>query len=75
MKYVEFAPVLARYLSITMMILFIGLICIIANFISKKVVVRPITHYVTNSKFPRVTLVLKRKVFDKLSHRSKSMKN
>ena len=75
MKYVqnwliemEFAPVLAKYLSMTLMILFIGLICILANFISKKVVIRLITHYVTNSKFPRASMVLKRKVFDKLSH-------
>ncbi|MBM7660264.1 miniconductance mechanosensitive channel [Bacillus mesophilus] len=75
MKYVqnwliemEFAPVLAKYLSMTMMILFIGLICIMANFISKKVVIRLITHFVTNSKFPRASMVLKRRVFDKLSH-------
>ncbi|WP_456276339.1 mechanosensitive ion channel family protein [Bacillus sp. AK128] len=64
----ELAPALAKYLSITIMVLFIGIICIIANFISKKVVIRLITHYVSKSKFPRATMVLKRKVFDKLSH-------
>ncbi|WP_246943614.1 mechanosensitive ion channel family protein [Bacillus pinisoli] len=64
----ELAPTLAKYLSMMIMILLIGIICIAANFLSKKVVIRLITHYVTKSKFPRATMILKRKVFDKLSH-------
>ncbi len=64
----EIAPTIAKYLSLSMMVLLIGGICFIANIISKKVVIRLITHFVTQSKFPRATLVIKRKVFDKLSH-------
>ncbi|WP_456271215.1 mechanosensitive ion channel family protein [Bacillus sp. AK031] len=64
----EIAPIIAKYLSLLIMVLFIGIICFIANVISKKVVIRLITHYITQSKFPRASMVLKRKVFDKLSH-------
>ncbi|MBM6616637.1 mechanosensitive ion channel family protein [Bacillus suaedaesalsae] len=64
----EFAPTVAKYLSITIMVILIGLICIISNFVSKKVVIRLITHYLTKSKFPRAAMVLEGKVFQKLSH-------
>jgi miniconductance mechanosensitive channel len=64
----EIDPILAKYLSLLVMVLFIGIICIIANLISKRVVIRLITHYITQSKFPRAAMILKRKVFDKLSH-------
>jgi miniconductance mechanosensitive channel len=61
-------PTLAKYLSIFIMILFIAIICIIANFISKKVVIRVITHIVTNNKVKWDNVLLDRKVFHKLSH-------
>lgn len=64
----ELAPTLAKYLAIAFTVLLIGLLCIIANFVSKKVVIRLITHYLTKSKFPRATMVLEGKVFQKLSH-------
>ncbi|KAA0546327.1 mechanosensitive ion channel [Bacillus sp. BGMRC 2118] len=64
----ELAPTVAKYLSITIMVILIGIICIIANFITKKVVIRLISHYLTKSKFPRATMVLEGKVFQKLSH-------
>jgi miniconductance mechanosensitive channel len=55
-------------LSITIMLLFIGVLCIIANFITKKVVIRMIAHYVTKSKYQWTKMLLERKVFHKLSH-------
>ncbi|RSK26096.1 mechanosensitive ion channel family protein [Bacillus sp. HMF5848] len=64
----DITPTIAKYLALSIMVLLIGIICIIANILSKKVVIRLITHYVTQSKFPRASIVLKRKVFDKLSH-------
>ena len=47
----ELDPKLVEYLSITIKILLIGLICIVANYISKKIVISIITRIVTNSKF------------------------
>lgn len=64
----EMDPILVRYLSTAIMILFIGLICIIANFITKKVVIRIITHFVTNNKYQWDNILLERNVFHKLSH-------
>ncbi|ETI70530.1 mechanosensitive ion channel family protein [Neobacillus vireti] len=61
-------PTLAGYLSIILMILFIAVICIAANFITKKVVIRVITHIVKNNKFTWDTMLLERRVFHKLSH-------
>jgi len=62
------SPTVVRYLSPIIMILFIGLICIVVNFITKKVVIRIITHYVSNNKFKWDNVLLERKVFHKLSH-------
>jgi miniconductance mechanosensitive channel len=59
---------LAGYLSITIMILFIMIICILANFITKKVVIRIISKIVRNTKFRWDSMLLERKVFHKLSH-------
>ncbi|RHW34024.1 mechanosensitive ion channel family protein [Lysinibacillus yapensis] len=61
-------PLLAEYLSVALMITFIVLICIIANFITKKIVIRLITHIVNNNKFEWDNILLERKVFHKLSH-------
>ena len=59
---------LAGYLSIIIMLLFIMIICIVANFITKKVVIRIITKIVKNTKFQWDDMLLERKVFHKLSH-------
>ncbi|MBP2242149.1 miniconductance mechanosensitive channel [Cytobacillus eiseniae] len=64
----ELHPTLVKYLSPLIMILFIAIICIVANFITKKIVIRIITHIVKNSKFHWDDMLLERKVFHKLSH-------
>ncbi|MDF2854435.1 MAG: small-conductance mechanosensitive channel [Neobacillus sp.] len=64
----EMDPILVEYLSAIIMILFIGLICIIANLITKKIVIRIITHYITNNKYTWDNMLLDRKVFHRLSH-------
>lgn len=56
------------YLSVAIMVAFIALICIIANFITKQVVVRFITHLVSKNKFKWDQSLLERKVFHILSH-------
>jgi miniconductance mechanosensitive channel len=60
--------VLTVYLAAIIMILFIGILCIAANFITKKVVLRVITHIITNNKFDWDNILLERKVFHRLSH-------
>ena len=64
----ELDPRLVEYLSIIIKILLIGLICIVANFISKKIVIRIITRIVKNSKVKWGNIILERQVFRKLSH-------
>ena len=61
-------PIFAEYLSVALMITFIVLICIIANFITKKIVIRLITHIVNNNKLQWDNILLEKKVFHKLSH-------
>jgi miniconductance mechanosensitive channel len=67
LKY-DIDPDLSRYLSIMIMILFIAFLCIVANFITKKVVIRVITLFVTKNKIRWGHILLERKVFRKLSH-------
>jgi len=67
LKY-DIDPDLSRYLSIMIMIFFIAFLCIVANFITKKVVIRVITHFVTKNKIQWGHILLERKVFRKLSH-------
>ncbi|MFC5589811.1 mechanosensitive ion channel family protein [Sporosarcina soli] len=64
----EMDPTLAGYLSILIMLLFIILICVMANFITKQVVIRMITKIVKNTKYQWDNMLLERKVFHKLSH-------
>ena len=64
----EMDPTIAKYLSIVIMIFFIATICIIANFITKKVVFRVISHIVRNNKFTWDDMLLERRVFHNLSH-------
>ncbi|WHZ06074.1 mechanosensitive ion channel family protein [Neobacillus sp. YX16] len=64
----ELNPILTDYLAAIIMILFIGILCIASNFISKKIVLRVITHIITNNKFDWDNILLERKVFHRLSH-------
>jgi miniconductance mechanosensitive channel len=64
----EMNPILTDYLAAIIMILFIGVLCIASNFISKKIVLRVITHIITNNKFEWDNILLERKVFHRLSH-------
>ncbi|MEK4386020.1 mechanosensitive ion channel domain-containing protein [Solibacillus sp. FSL W7-1464] len=62
------SPLFAEYLSVALMIIFIVIICLIANFITKKIVIRFITHVVNNNKYQWDNILLEKKVFHKLSH-------
>jgi miniconductance mechanosensitive channel len=64
----ELDPRLVEYLSIIIKVLLIGLICIVTNFISKRIVINIITRIVTKSKFKWGKIILDRQVFRKLSH-------
>ena len=64
----ELNPRLVEYLSIIIKILLIGLFCIVANFISKKIVIRIITRIVKNAKVEWGNIILERQIFRKLSH-------
>ena len=64
----EMDPTLVGYLSIIIMLLFITIICVVANFITKKVVIRIITQIVKKTKFQWDNMLLDSKVFHKLSH-------
>lgn len=64
----EMDPRLVETLSTIIKILLIGLICIAANFISKKIVIRIITRIVRNSKVKWGNIILERQIFRKLSH-------
>ncbi|WP_010283686.1 mechanosensitive ion channel family protein [Bacillus timonensis] len=61
-------PTWAHYLSIVLMILFIALICIVANFITKRVIINIITRIVNKTKYQWDNMLLERKVFRRLSH-------
>ena len=69
-KLIEFglSPLFAEYLSVALMVIFIVIICLIANFITKKIVIRFITHIVNNNKYQWDNILLEKKVFHKLSH-------
>ncbi|MCJ8008857.1 mechanosensitive ion channel family protein [Lederbergia wuyishanensis] len=58
----------ADYVSVMIQIGIIALLCIIANFITKKIVIRIINHYVTKTNFKWGNIILQRKIFRKLSH-------
>lgn len=57
-----------HYLSIAIMVTFILILCIVANFIAKKIVIRIIYHFIHNNKFTWDNILFERKVFHKLSH-------
>lgn len=55
-------------LSFVVLITFIAILCTIANFITKQVIIRVITHILKKNKFKWDQIILERKVFRKLSH-------
>jgi miniconductance mechanosensitive channel len=61
-------PTLVKYLSVFGMILFIGLICVVANFITKKIFINIIARIVKQNNYSWGEIILERKVFRKLSH-------
>ena len=58
----------ARYLSTGILVIFIALLSVVANFVTKKVVLRILTHVINKNKFQWDNVMLERKVFHKLSH-------
>lgn len=58
----------AAYLSVILLIAAITLICMLANWLTKKVVLRIITSFVGKSKFHWNRYLLERKVIHKFSH-------
>ncbi|GAA0287050.1 miniconductance mechanosensitive channel [Gracilibacillus halotolerans] len=64
----DLTPTVTTILSVLTEIILLAIFCIIANFITKKVVIRIITHIVKNNKVKWDNVFLERKVFQKLSH-------
>ncbi|MBC5638144.1 mechanosensitive ion channel family protein [Ornithinibacillus sp. BX22] len=64
----DLEPATTKYLTISLKVLAIALICIIANFITKKIVVRIITRVIRNNKYTWDNVFIERKVFHRLSH-------
>ncbi|GIP33483.1 mechanosensitive ion channel family protein [Paenibacillus sp. J2TS4] len=58
----------AVYLSNVIMIVGIIALSILANFITKKVVIKVLSHYINNNRFQWDNYLLERKVIQKLSH-------
>mgnify|MGYP001354220668 FL=1 len=67
-KGLEMNSTLTSILSVMTEIVILVILCVIANFITKKVVIRIITHIVKNNKVTWDNIFLERKVFHKLSH-------
>lgn len=59
---------LTGVLSNLIMAVFIALICILANFITKKIVLKSITHIINNNRYTWDNIILEKRVFHKLSH-------
>jgi len=59
---------LIKYLATTIMIVALALLCIIANFVTKKVLLKSISFIIKSNKFKWDDYLLERKVFHKLSH-------
>ena len=56
------------YLSNMIMIVFIAVVSMLANFIAKKIVLKTIIHIVNNNRYTWDNIILEKKVFHKLSH-------
>ncbi|ANF95221.1 mechanosensitive ion channel family protein [Paenibacillus bovis] len=56
------------YAANIIMVLFIALLCILANFITKKIVLRTIIHIVNNNRYTWDNIIVEKRVFHNLSH-------
>ncbi|MDQ0091184.1 miniconductance mechanosensitive channel [Paenibacillus anaericanus] len=56
------------YLSNIFMVVLIALISVLANFITKKIVLKTIIHIVHNNRYTWGNIIVEKKVFHKLSH-------
>ncbi|GMK46829.1 membrane protein [Paenibacillus glycanilyticus] len=59
---------LSVYLASIAIVIIAGIVSIAANFITKKVVLRIVSHYIRNNRYRWDNYLLDRKVFHKLSH-------
>jgi miniconductance mechanosensitive channel len=64
----ELNPVFAGYLSYGIMLVCIAALCILANFISKKLFINIISHLINKNNTQWNHILLERKVFHKCSH-------
>ncbi|MCM3175665.1 mechanosensitive ion channel domain-containing protein [Paenibacillus sp. MER 99-2] len=56
------------YLSNIIMIIFIAMISVVANYITKKIVLKTINHIVNNNRYRWGNIIVEKKLFHKLSH-------
>lgn len=56
------------FLSSAIWILIVAVMCVVANFITKKIILRLLTHFINKSNFKMGSIFIKRKLFHKLSH-------
>ncbi|MGV2643340.1 mechanosensitive ion channel family protein, partial [Clostridium perfringens] len=56
------------YLSNMIMVVFIAVVSILANFLTKKIVLKIIIHIVNNNRYTWDNIIVEKKVFHKLSH-------
>lgn len=59
---------IANYLFYILMAVFVGLISFMANLITKKVILKILAHYIRNNRFKWDTIMLERRVFQRMSH-------
>lgn len=59
---------LSGYFAGGILVLIIFLACVIANIITKKVILRILAHYIKNNKFNWDNVLLERQVFQRLAH-------
>jgi miniconductance mechanosensitive channel len=58
----------ARYMSTGVLVIFIALLSIVGNLITKRVVLRVLSHFIKKNTFKWDTVMLEREVFHKLFH-------
>ncbi|MEW4370998.1 mechanosensitive ion channel family protein [Paenibacillus kandeliae] len=56
------------YAANSIMILFIAVVCILANWITQKIVLKTIIHIANNNRYTWDDIIVEKKVFHKLSH-------
>ncbi|AUG56101.1 mechanosensitive ion channel family protein [Acetivibrio saccincola] len=59
---------IANYLFYILMAVFVGLVSFMANLITKKVILKILAHYIRNNRFKWDTIMLERRVFQRMSH-------